>query len=82
MSEDVKMSVSAPVVKDERKIVYVVFEDVAQSAEFEAPAGTLVKNAGFSDEDIAVLSDYVKNEWDTILSMAKGIDPMKAFLET
>ena len=59
MSEDVKMSVSAPVVKDERKIVYVVFEDVAQSAEFEAPAGTLVKNAGFSDGDIEILKDYI-----------------------
>ena len=80
MSEDVKMSVSAPVVKDERKIVYVVFEDVAQSAEFEAPTGALVKNAGFSDEDVEVLREYVKNNWKKIFDMAKDIDPMKAFL--
>ena len=80
MSEDVKMSVSAPVVKDERKIVYVVFEDVAQSAEFEAPAGTLVKNSGFSEEDVEVLQEYIKNNWKTIFDMAKDIDPMKAFL--
>ena len=47
MSEDVKMSVSAPVMKGNDKIVYVVFEDVAVSAEFEAPSGKLVKNTGF-----------------------------------
>ena len=50
MSEDVKMSVSAPVMKGNDKIVYVVFEDIAVSAEFEAPSGNLVKNSGFSDK--------------------------------
>lgn len=81
MSEDVKMSVSAPVMKGNDKIVYVVFEDVAVSAEFEAPSGKLVKNTGFVEEDIAVLKDYILNNWKTIFDMAKGIDPMKAFLE-
>ena len=81
MSEDVKMSVSAPVMKGNDKIVYVVFEDVAVSAEFEAPSGKLVKNTGFAEEDIAVLKDYILNNWDIIFDMAKGIDPMKAFLE-
>ena len=82
MSEDVKMSVSAPVMKGNDKIVYVVFEDAAVSAEFEAPSGKLVKNTGFNDEDLSVLSEYVKNEWNTILNMSKNIDPMKAFLES
>ena len=81
MSEDVKMSVSAPVMKGNDKIVFVVFEDVAVSAEFEAPSGTLVKNSGFAEEDIEVLKDYILNNWETIFGMAKGIDPMKAFLE-
>ena len=81
MSEDVKMSVSAPVMKGNDKIVYVVFEDAAVSAEFEAPSGKLVKNTGFAEEDIAVLKDYILNNWEIIFDMAKGIDPMKVFLE-
>lgn len=81
MSENVKMSVSSPVMKGNDKIVYVVFEDAGTSAEFEAPGAKLIKNAGFSDDDIKVLKDYILNNWETIFNMAKEIDPMKAFLE-
>ena len=81
MSENVNMSVSSPVVKGDRKLVYVMFSEEGKTAEFEAPGADLVKNTGFSDEDIAVLKDYILNNWETIFNMAKEIDPMKAFLE-
>ena len=81
MSENVNMSVSSPVVKGDKKLVYVMFSEADKSAEFEAPGGELVKNVGFSDEDITILKDYILNNWETIFGMAKEIDPMKAFLE-
>ena len=80
MSENISMSVSAPIVKGEKKLVYVMFTEESKSVEFEAPGAQLVKNNGFSDEDIAVLKDYILGNWETIFSMAKEIDPMKAFL--
>ena len=81
MSENVSMSVSSPIVKGDKKLVYVMFSEAGKAAEFEAPGAVLVKNAGFSDEDIEVLKEYILGNWDTIFGMAKEIDPMKAFLE-
>ena len=62
------------------KAVYVLFEDGAKSAEFSLPEGKLVRKDGFSDEEIAQLADYIENEQDSIFSLAKEINPMKAFL--
>ena len=81
MSDNVSMSVSSPIVKGEKKLVYVMFSEEGKSAEFEAPSAELVKNTGFSDEDITVLKEYILGNWETIFGMAKEIDPMKAFLE-
>ena len=81
MSEDISMSVSSPIVKGDKKLVYVMFSEAGKTAEFEAPGAVLVKNTGFSDEDIEVLKDYIAGNWSTIFDMAKNIDPMKAFLE-
>ena len=80
MSENINMSVSAPVMKGDKKLVYVMFSEEGKSAEFEAPGAQLVKNAGFSTEDIEILQDFIKNNWEKIFDMAKEIDPMTAFL--
>lgn len=82
MSENVSMSVSSPIVKGEKKLVYVMFSEEGKTAEFEAPGAELVKNSGFSDEDIDILKDYILGNWETIFGMAKEIDPMKAFMES
>ena len=64
----------------DNKAVYVLFEDGTKSAEFALPEGKLMNNRGFSEEDVAQLKDYVCNEKDEIFSLAKTINPIKAFL--
>ena len=62
------------------KAVYVLFDDGDIKAEIALPDCRFVSGRGFSDEEIAQLMDYVKNEQDSIFELAKGINPMKAFL--
>ena len=62
------------------KAVYVLFEDEGKSAEFSLPGCKVVSNKGFSEEEMASLADYVRNEQDSIFETAKKINPMKAFL--
>ena len=80
MNSEIKMSVSTMTRTKESKAVYVMFEDGSKSAEFALPEGGLVRNSGFSDEEIAQLKDYVDNEQDSIYDIAKKINPMKSFL--
>ena len=80
MNSEIKMSVSSMTRTKDSKAVYVLFEDNGKSAEIAMPECKIVNNKGFSDEEIAQLTDYVKNEHDSIYELAKGINPMKAFL--
>ncbi len=74
------MSVSTMTRTKDSKAVYVLFEDEGKSAEFSLPGCRVVSNKGFSEEEMASLADYVRNEQDSIFETAKKIDPMKAFL--
>ncbi|MCR4788405.1 MAG: hypothetical protein K5888_07460 [Lachnospiraceae bacterium] len=80
MNSEIKMSVSSMTRTNENKAVYVLFTDEGKSAEFCLPECELIKNSGFSEEDIAQLKDYVQNEQDAIYEIAKKVNPMKAFL--
>ena len=80
MNSEIKMSVSSVTRTKENKAVYVLFEDENKQAEISLPGCTLVNNKGFSDEEIAQLMDYAKNEQDSIFELAKQVNPMKAFL--
>ena len=80
MNSEIKMSVSTMTRTKDDKAVYVVFEDGEKTAEFSLPGAKLVKNDGFSDEELAQLKDYIENERDSIFGLAKKINPMKAFL--
>ena len=77
---ELKMSVSTMTRTKDSKAVYVMFEDDRRSIEFALPEGKLVRNNGFSDEEIARLKDYVDNERDSIFDMAKKINPMRELL--
>jgi hypothetical protein len=80
MNSEIKMSVSSMTRTKDSKAVYILFEDGSKNAEFCLPEGKLVKNSGFSEEDIAQLKDYVENEQDSILEIARQVNPMRAFL--
>ena len=80
MNNEISMTVSTMTRHGDDKAIYVVFTDGAKSAEFVVPEDRLLKNNGFSEEELASLTDYVVNEHDTIYSIAKKINPMKSFL--
>lgn len=80
MKSELKMSVSSMTRSGEKKAVYVVFEDSNKTAEFALPGCKLVRNKGFAEGEISTLREYIQNEQDTIFSMAKEINPIKAFM--
>ena len=80
MNKDIKMSVSSMTRSKDKKAVYVFFQDGDKTAEFTLPGCELVKNNGFSEEDIRQLKDYIDNEQDTIFGMAKQVNPIKAMM--
>ena len=80
MNKDIKMSVSSITRTGDKKAVYVFFQDGDKTAEFTLPGCELVKNKGFSEDDIRQLKDYIDNEQDTIFAMAKRVNPIKAMM--
>lgn len=83
MPEEMKMSVSGAVKnKNGDKVVYVTFEDKGRSAEGVLPEGKIIKNSGFTEKEIKALEFYMSSQKDTIIQMAKSVDPMKAFLSS
>lgn len=81
MNGEVKMSVSSMTRKDGNKAVYVLFQDGKREAEFAVPGCRMVRNSGFSDEEVRSLRDFVDGEQDKIFAMAKEAGPIKAFLK-
>jgi len=49
-------------------------------AEFRIPGAELLSAKGFSAEDVEQMKSYVENETDTIVAMAKEVDPIRGFL--
>lgn len=80
MNSEIRMSVSSMTRSDDKKGVYVLFSDGDKSAEFVVPGCKVINNKGFDEEELKQLRDYVDNEQDYIFSLAKTVNPMKAFL--
>lgn len=81
MSDEMKMSVSGAVTnKNGEKVVYVTFEDGQRSAEGLLPEGRIKESIGFNTEEIKALEQYMLSQKDTIMKMAKTVNPMKAFM--
>ena len=80
MNKDIKMSVSSMTRNKDKKAVYVYFQDGKKTAEFTLPGCELIKNNGFSDDDIRQLKEYTDNEQEAIFAMAKQVNPIKAMM--
>jgi len=80
MNNEIKMSVSSLTRKDNDKAVYVLFQDRNKTAEFALPGCRLINNYGFNEVELSQLKEYVDNEQDKIYSLAKQVNPMKAFM--
>ena len=81
MGENVKMSVSSVVKKNGQKHIYVQFAEDDKIAEATLPDKKIIYNEGFSEEEIAVLETYIRSEENTIVEMAKNINPINAFMK-
>ncbi len=64
----------------EKKGVYVLFQDGEKTAELLVPGCEVVYNRGFDEKELAQLKEYGANEQETIFELAKGVNPIKAFL--
>lgn len=80
MNSEVRMSVSSMTRNEDQKGVYVLFTDNDKTAEFVVPECKIICNKGFDEEELKQLSDYVKNEQDYIFSLAKTVNPLRAFM--
>lgn len=76
-SEEMKMTHSGILVKKGRKHVFVRFERGTDMAEASLPECKVIKNCGFSEEEIAGLELYLELKNDEIFEKAKAISGMK-----
>ncbi|MCR5686874.1 MAG: hypothetical protein K6G58_02435 [Lachnospiraceae bacterium] len=81
MNSEIRMSVSTMTRTKDSKAVYVLFEDGGKKAEFALPELRLVSSEGFSEEEISQLRDYAENEKDSIMEVARKINPMRALMD-
>lgn len=80
MSEELKMSVSSMTRTKDNKAVYILFTDGDKSAELTLPERKVINNSGFTDEEIAGLLFYIRNNQETIYALAKKVNPVKAMM--
>ena len=80
MNGEIKMSVSSMTRSGDKKAVYVLFQDGDKSAEYSLPECGLIRNKGFSEDELKSLKEYMDNEQDSIYAMAKGVNPIKALM--
>ena len=81
MSDNVVMSVSAIVPVNGKKAAFVHFSDKDKEAEFVLPECRQVSSAGFTEEELKQLLAYVTREKDTLMDMAKRVDPLGRFMK-
>ncbi len=81
MSGEIKMSVSSVTQTKNGNAIYVMFEDKDRRAELVLPEYALVKNTGFSSEEISALKDYMDKEKESIYRLAKNVGIMDAFMK-
>ena len=80
MNSEITMSVSSLTRTKDDKAIYVLFTDKERSAEISLPELKILSNNGFSVDELKKLTEYVDGQRDHIYSIAKKVDPMKAFM--
>lgn len=79
-SEEMKLTYSGIVTKEGRRHVLVRFERGSDVAEASLPQCKVIKNEGFSEEEIAGLELYLEMQNDEIFAKAKAISNIKHWL--
>ena len=74
------MSISSIVPVNGKKAAFVLFSDKDKAAEFVIPECRQVSNEGFSKSELEQLLAYVTKEKDSLMDMAKKVDPLSKFM--
>lgn len=80
MNSSITMNVSSINRDDEKKGAYVLFSDEGKEAEFMLPEIKIIRNEGFSQEELNQLSEYLDNSLDVVMEIAKNVNPIKGFM--
>ena len=78
MRDTMTMRVSSIVKKDGKKLAYVIFEDIDRSAEGVIPVCKIMKSEGFTDEEIGLLEQYMKDNLEILKNMAADLNLLDA----
>ena len=81
MTDSVNMSISSLVPVNGKKAAFVHFSDKEKTAEFIMPECRKVSNSGFTEDEQQMLLEYVILEKDSIMDMAKRVDPLGKFMK-
>lgn len=79
-SEEVCMTYSGVITKNNKKIVHVSFGRGKDFAEGIVPSGKIEKSSGFTPEEIAQLSEYLLQNADDIMKKAEKVNPLRSWM--
>lgn len=74
---ELKCTHSTVLSKDGKPFVSLLFECGQNTAEGTVPDCTIIRSAGFTEEDVEVLENYMKENRREIIEAAKRISSMK-----
>lgn len=78
---ELKMTISGIIAKDDKKVACVHFEDEASFAEGYIPDCKIEKSEGFTAEEIELLEAYMKDNLETLKRYAKDVDPIRSMMK-
>ncbi len=78
--EAVNMILSGVLKKNEKNFVRVSFSRGSDFAEGIVPDGIIEKSAGFTDEEVWELQEYMTSNRQEIIAQAKKINPIRSWL--
>lgn len=80
-SKEIRMTYSGIVMQKGQKIVRVIFErGKSDFAECIVPTGMIEKSSGFTKEELAQLTVYLKQNSADILQRAKEVNPIRSWI--
>ena len=78
--DEVKLDLSGVVEKDGKKIAYICFTRGKDIAEGYIPDCVFTKVQGFTDEEVSMLTDYLRANLTDLKRKAAAINPLNAFM--
>ena len=78
--DEVTLNLSGVVEKDGQKIAYVRFSRGDDFAEGYIPDCIFTKVQGFTDEEVSMLTDYLRANLTDLKRKAAAINPLNAFM--